>query len=161
VCKEKALVLVYVLYYTFYSTKMKGTKDTKKSSNNGDTKLKQKVLLPTLKEQQRYIVYKVLFKNSSSGSNDTLNPRDFGALHNAILSQCNSLLGVFDGGKAGLMSVKYNAEKMTGIIRVNNKYVDKMKVCLGLIKELNGHCATIDCIYVSGMLNKAAEKMNA
>jgi RNase P/RNase MRP subunit POP5 len=67
---------------------------------------------------------------------------------------------VFDGGKAGLMSVKYNPEKLTGIIRVSNKYVDKLKVCLGLIKNINNQNITLDCIYVSGMLNKAAEKMD-
>jgi len=112
---------------------------------------KQKVLLPTLKERQRYIVYKVLSKGGL---------KDFGNLHNNIILQCTSLLGIFDGAKAGVMSAKYNPEKFTGIIRVNNKYVDKLKVCLGLIKKINNQEVTIDCIYVSGMLNKAAEKMD-
>jgi len=113
---------------------------------------KQKILLPTLKEQQRYIVYKVITKSLL---------KNFDNVHNNILSQCNTMLGIFDGGKAGLMSAKYNAVKMTGIIRVNNKYVDKLKVCLGLIKTVNGQELIVDCIYVSGMLNKAVDKMDA
>jgi RNase P/RNase MRP subunit POP5 len=127
--------------------------DKKTASTFKDTKVKinkQKVLLPTLKEQQRYVVYKIL-------SQDAL--ADFGKVHNNILSQCNSMLGIFDGGKAGLMSAKYNAERLSGILRVNNKYVDKLKVCLGLIKAIDGKTVTVDCIYVSGMLNKAAEKI--
>ncbi len=136
---------------------MKGTKNISKhvSTKSVAKSNKQKVLLPTLKEQQRYVVYKVLPKNSS------IIIKDFGNLHNNILLQCNNFLGVFDGGKAGLMSAKYDPEKLTGIIRVNNKYVDKLKVCLGLIKNVANQDITVDCIYVSGMLNKAAEKMSA
>jgi RNase P/RNase MRP subunit POP5 len=136
---------------------MRGTKNTKNSLKSGDNKFKQKVLLPTLKEKQRYMVYKLMPPNMSKDSREFGN--DFGIFHNDILLQCNNMLGIFDGGKAGLMSVKYDAESMTGIIRVNNKYVDKLKVCLGLIRETNGRPATVDCIYVSGMLNKAVDMM--
>jgi RNase P/RNase MRP subunit POP5 len=132
-------------------TKMVGTKNNSKKVSVVKVH-KQKVLLPTLKERQRYVVYKILSKDAI---------RDFGNLHNNIILQCNTLLGIFDGGKAGVMGAKYNAEKATGIIRVNNKYVDKLKVCLGLIKKVNNQEVTIDCINVSGMLNKAAEKMDA
>jgi RNase P/RNase MRP subunit POP5 len=71
------------------------------------------------------------------------------------------MLGVFDGGKAGLLSAKYDAGKMSGIIRVSNKYVDKLKVVLGMIQNVNGKDVNIDCVYVSGMLNKAVDKMNS
>jgi RNase P/RNase MRP subunit POP5 len=129
-------------------------KNTKSATNN-----RQKVLLPTLKEQQRYVVYRVLPQDARDTQDMQKTFADFGKIHNNILSQCNSMLGIFDGGKAGLMSAKYNADKMSGIVRVNNKYVDKLKVCLGLIKTIDGKTVTIDCIYVSGMLNKAAEKI--
>jgi RNase P/RNase MRP subunit POP5 len=146
------------------STKMVGTKNNSKNVSGvkvdvrvdtarTDNQIhKQKILLPTLKENQRYVVYKVIAKNVL---------KNFGDINNNILLQCNSTLGIFDGGNAGLLSAKYNIEKMTGVIRVNNKYVDKLKVCLGLIKNLNGQDVTVDCIYVSGMLHKAVDKMNA
>jgi len=139
---------------------MTGTRNNSKnvSSVKAASKIsKQKILLPTLKEQQRYVVYKVITKNSI---------KNFDSVHNNIMTQCNSMLGIFDGGKAGLMSAKYNAEKMTGVIRVNNKYVDKLKVCLGMIKNITVkddfvQDVIVDCIYVSGMLHKAVDKMDA
>jgi RNase P/RNase MRP subunit POP5 len=147
---------------------MKGTKNNSKNASTGlsvakintanvqknapKTANKQKILLPTLKEQQRYVVYKIITK---------IPFKNFDSIHNNILSQCNTMLGIFDGGKAGLMSAKYNAEKMSGVIRVNNTYVDKLKVCLGLIKTINSQDVVVDCVYVSGMLHKAIDKMDA
>jgi RNase P/RNase MRP subunit POP5 len=152
------LVLVYVLYYTFYSTKMSGTNHNKKNVlhvKNNTINSKQKVLLPTLREQQRYVVYTILTEKAGKPIGD------FATAHNNILQQCNAFLGIFDGGKAGLIGVKYNAAKMRGIIRVNNKYVDKLKVCLGLIIAIDGSNIIVDCIFVSGMLNKAVDRMNS
>jgi len=138
---------------------MVGTKNNSKNESNvkadvgvAGVRTKQKILLPILKENQRYLVYRVIAKDAL---------KNFGGINNNILLQCNSTLGLFDGGNAGLMNAKYNTEKMTGVIRVNNKYVDKLKVCLGLIKDVNGQDVTVDCIYVSGMLHKAIDKMDA
>ena len=138
-------------------TKMMGTKNISKNvsiaKSDGVVRTnKQKILLPTLKENQRYVVYKIISKNKLS---------NFGSIHNNIISQCNVMLGLFDGAKAGLISAKYNAEKMTGVIRVNNTCVDKLKVCFGLIKDIDGQNVTVDCSYVSGMLHKAIDKMDA
>ena len=71
------------------------------------------------------------------------------------------MLGIFDGAKAGLLSAKYNAEKNSGIIRVDSKYVDKLMICLGLIKSVNDQELIVDSVFVSGMMNKAIEKMDA
>jgi RNase P/RNase MRP subunit POP5 len=146
---------------------MVGTKDTTKNSYTSKTRM-QKVLLPTLKDSQRYLVYKLVFKGKNADKNidnniDNKNnnsSENFGAIHNNIILQCSNMLGIFDSAKAGLMSAKYNPDTMSGIIRVNNKYVDKLKVCLGMIKNVNGKELIVDCIYVSGMLNKAVEKIN-
>jgi RNase P/RNase MRP subunit POP5 len=129
---------------------------TKKNSNivskiTGGKGSKQKILMPTLKEQQRYLVYKII-------TNKPI--KNFESYHNDIIEQCNAMLGLFDGGKAGLLSAKFNPEKKSGIIRVNNKYVDKFKLCLGMVKNIDDNELIVDCIYVSGMLNKAIDKMN-
>jgi RNase P/RNase MRP subunit POP5 len=135
---------------------------TKTVKKNAVKRASQKVLLPTLKEQQRYIVYAVLLssKDGMNFANAT-----FAEIHNQIIARCSVLLGVFDGAKAGLMSAKYNEKTSRGIIRVDNKYVDKLKVCLGLIKEISFAdkkiSLTIDCVYVSGLLNKAEDIMNS
>ena len=113
-----------------------------------DTK-KQKTLLPTLKESQRYLVYNIkIFGNAQ-----------ISRLNEQIITECNSLLGVFDAGKAGIMNVKYDDTTKRGIIRVENKYVDKIKVCLGMITTIQDKKLNIDCIYVSGMINKAEDAM--
>jgi RNase P/RNase MRP subunit POP5 len=119
-------------------------------------KATQKVLLPTLKEQQRYIVYEAHLKDAAP---------DFRNVHDEILQQCSAMLGIFDGAKAGMIGAKFNAQTGKGIIRVNSKYVDKLKICLGMIRQVkNGKNDTakvdIDCDYVSGLLNKAEESMN-
>jgi RNase P/RNase MRP subunit POP5 len=145
------------------TTKMVAVKKAQKSvSKEGNTKnaLKQKVLLPTLKEQQRYVVYSVVLSKNDSSKASILS-RDFSNVHNDILSQCNSTLGIFDGAKAGLQSVKFNPSKLKGILRVDSKYVDKLKICFGLIKSINGIETIVDCVYVSGMVNKAVERMDA
>lgn len=109
-------------------------------------KKKQKTLLPTLKERQRYLVYDVKMDKSEAAL-----PR----LNEYIIKECNSLLGVFDAGKAGIMNVKYDEKTRRGILRVENKYLDKIKVCLGMITIIQDKKVNIDCVYVSGMLNKA------
>ncbi len=108
---------------------------------------KQKTLLPTLKERQRYLVYRI---NAAGGSSI---PR----ANEHLIKECNTLLGVFDAGKAGIMNVKYDEKTRKGIIRLENKYVDKVKVCLGMMTLIGDKKVNIDTIYVSGMLNKAED----
>jgi RNase P/RNase MRP subunit POP5 len=145
---------------------MVGTKHNKNVSNVKasvqNKSSKQKILPPTLREKQRYVVYKIIFEDKII----TGKSLDFNAVNNNILSQCNATLGIFDGGKAGLISAKYNPEKMSGVVKVNNAYVDKLKVCFGLIKNISipniaDKKVIVDCIYVSGMLNKAVDKMDS
>ena len=131
--------MVYVLYQFWQFTKKITMIDTKK----------QKTLLPTLKESQRYLVYNIkIFGNAQ-----------ISRLNEQIITECNSLLGVFDAGKAGIMNVKYDDTTKRGIIRVENKYVEKIKVCLGMITTIQDKKLNIDCIYVSGMINKAEDAM--
>lgn len=106
-------------------------------------------LLPTLKEKKRYLVYEVS-QNIAS--------------HNEIVAQANSLLGVFEGAKAGLQLITFKNNK--GIIRVSTKYADKLKLCLALIDTLakpanpEKNQVSIKTIYLSGLLNKAKQKIN-
>lgn len=114
---------------------------------------KQKTLLPTLKERQRYMVYSIKV------AGDTSIPTSIPKVNEYLIKECNALLGVFDAGKAGIMNVKYDEKARKGIIRLENKYVDKVKVCLGMMTLIGDKKVNIDVIYVSGMLNKADEFM--
>ena len=134
-------------------TKLKAANPRKAADKKiaGDKKISQQVLLPTLKERQRYLVYKVI-SDSDFGN--------FRQLHTDIMIMCQRMLGIFEASKAGLMNVKFNEKTRKGIIRVDNKYVDKLRICLGLIKQLENQKAIVDCDYVSGLLNKAEARMN-
>ena len=124
----------------------------KKKTDGKITKLK--TLLSTLKEQQRYVVYRI-------------NPGDKRGsrkINDGVIEKCSLMMGMFDGAKAGLELVKFNQENSKAIIRVDNKYIDKLKVCLGTITTVsvdNTKCnVVLDVDYVSGMLNKAVSVMN-
>ncbi|MEM4711125.1 MAG: Rpp14/Pop5 family protein [Candidatus Woesearchaeota archaeon] len=124
-------------------------------------KTRQKTLLPTLKERQRYLVYKIIYdKKIYDYKSEYLKDKNVGftnskSINNFIVIECQNLLGIFDGSKAGLMPVDYNEKKNIGIIRLNNRYVDKVRVCLGIITKINNINVNIDTIYVTGMINKA------
>ncbi len=105
-------------------------------------KMQKLKLLPTLKEKKRYLVYQA--------SDDLEN-------HNSLIEQCNSLLGIFEGSKAGLQLI--SSKNSRGIIRVATKYLDKLKFCLSIIKEVGGKKVSIKTVYASGLLNKAKQKM--
>ncbi len=107
---------------------------------------KQQVLLPTLKERQRYVVYVVDFASVTS------------QIHRSILDQCIALLGIFDGAKAGLQLIQH--EGSYGMIRVTSTHVDKLKVCLGMISMVDSKTITVRCVIVSGMIDKAAQHMH-
>lgn len=133
-----------------YMAENNRTKSSQKST-------KQRVLLPSLKERQRYIVYRIIMPNQLRElmitSKNSIN------LGDQIISQCSSTIGLFDSANAGIVSVKYNPHNVLGIIRVNNDYADKLKTSLALINnlEIDGKkChAAVDCLYISGLLNKA------
>ena len=99
-------------------------------------------LLPSLKEKKRYLVYQV----SSSVKS-----------HNQIIDQCNTLLGLFDGAKAGIRLLQ--SQGSLGIIRVTNTHLDKLRFCIAMIEKLDNKQVRIDTIYVSGLLNKAKRVM--
>ena len=114
---------------------------------------KQKTLIPSLKENQRYVVYSIDSMGASiSFDNQT---------HNYIATQCINMLGIFESAKAGVMTAKNKDNK--GILRVNSRYLDKLKICLGLIKNLKTKTGevpvAVESIYVSGMLNKAEDML--
>jgi RNase P/RNase MRP subunit POP5 len=167
--------------------------DNDKDKQSNDTS--QKVLLPTLKERQRYVVYKINATNTNMAMNANVASNTAALAHNSpsdiikhlndadkkILAMCHQSLGMFDGSLSGLMNIKYFNNNLSGIIRVDTKYVDKLKTVLGLIKNIQGNQAlptrtltessfadthfvgsqnklievNIDTVYSTGMLSKA------
>ena len=106
-----------------------------------------KPLLPSLREKNRYVVYKVVSHQ----------PLDFHLVKDAVLKACYQFMGQLHAAKAGLMVLdewKYNQ----GIIKVNHKYLDELQASLLFIESIQGKPLFVESVGVSGALNKAKLK---
>jgi len=108
-------------------------------------KNKQKVnpLKPSMREKKRYMVYEIISQKQIKYADK------------ALIDKIKDLLGVFISGKASVMNVKYNPKNQKGVLRVDRKYVDNVRSCFVMIKDINNKKVLIRTIRVSGMLNKA------
>jgi len=102
-----------------------------------------KPILPTLKEKKRYIAFEII----------TDSELDSRVAKKEIMEKCLSFLGYLDAAASGIIMVDFN--KVKGVLKVNNKYVEKVKMAFALIKEINGNKVIVNCVKVSGILNKA------
>ncbi len=109
------------------------------------SKIKQKKLLPSLRENQRYINFDIISEKKIEKN----------MLNQAIMNKLNEFLGILGMAKANIMLI--NNEK-TNIIRVNNKYINEVKTALMLINNINNNKVIIRSKGVSGILNKAVSK---
>jgi ribonuclease P/MRP protein subunit POP5 len=101
-----------------------------------------KPLLPTLKEKKRYVVYELISDEPLKGGDAD------------VLAHLRATLGLFDGAKAGLLPVRYDAEIQTGVLRCSTASVDKVKAALLLLKTVKGIPVIPHVRGVSGILNK-------
>ncbi|HLC65491.1 MAG TPA: Rpp14/Pop5 family protein [Candidatus Nanoarchaeia archaeon] len=68
-----------------------------------------------------------------------------------------SYIGVLGAGAAGarMLADSWDNEKQSGLIRVNNRYVDEVKSALTLIRTINGKETIFRSVGLSGILRKA------
>lgn len=100
-----------------------------------------KPLLPTLKEKKRYLVYSLASEKPIRSDG-------------AVVEHIAKTLGVFDGARAGVMSVRYDATKQIGILRMTHTSVDIIKASLLTLREINATKVRLATIGVSGILAK-------
>lgn len=112
---------------------------------------KLKTLMPSLKEKKRFLVFEII---SNKGI------KDFKKIHQAIWNKSNEFLGKLDTAKAGLMllSDKWDEKKQKGILKINNRYIDKIKAVFTMITNIEREKIIIRSIGLSGILNKAEKK---
>ncbi len=111
-----------------------------KSRNNT---IRQKPLLPTLKEKKRYLAYKIISEDYP-GKNAGI----------ILLKQIKTIMGVFDSAGAGLQNIYYDPNTNKGIIRVSLPYLSKLRMALLLINNINGVEVMIQPLLISGLLKK-------
>lgn len=111
-----------------------------------------KPLIPTLREKKRYITFEIISKNHDFTYRD---------LSDEVKREFKELYGTDGEAKAGIimLSNKYDTKKQRGVIRVNNKWLDKLKLSLAMVKKIKNTDAIIKTIIASGMIKKAAEKI--
>jgi len=107
-----------------------------------------KPILPSLREKNRYVVFKV-------NSNEKLG---FGEVKKGVENGCFKLMGQLNMARAGLR-VMDEWENNKGVIKVSNKYLDEVHAGLLFIQGINGKKAGVESVYVSGVLNKAKERL--
>jgi RNase P/RNase MRP subunit POP5 len=85
---------------------------------------------------------------------------DFKAVSDAIWGNALEYLGVLGCAEAGIIMLpdKYNQERQRGMIRVNNKSVDKLRATLALIDQINNQKVIVRSVGVSGIMNKAESR---
>ena len=102
-----------------------------------------KSLLPVLRESNRYIVFEVISKKQ-------LNIQE---VKKSLEEQILAFLGTLELAKSSFRLINFKKNK--GIIKINRKYLSKIKAALTLINNMEKEKITIKSRYVSGILKKA------
>jgi ribonuclease P/MRP protein subunit POP5 len=110
---------------------------------------KIKPILPTLRERKRYLCFEIISKDKIT---------DFSAVSKALWSSFARLLGDFELAKAGVMLIgdRYNDKSQRGILKVNNRYLNHIRMSFLFIDRIAGTSCLVRSVGVSGMIAKAS-----
>jgi RNase P/RNase MRP subunit POP5 len=133
-----------VCFKGFFSSKMDNMASQNSQKNGAKKFHKTNPLKPTMREDKRYVAFEIMSEKPLAYDADRV-----------LIAKINSLLGVFESAAAGILRVKYNQKNQRGLLRIGRKYVDKLRVCFVMIKELSNQKVLVRTLRVSGMLNKA------
>jgi len=100
--------------------------------------------MPTLRECKRYIGFEI----------ESAVPIPFKMFEDVFERCMKDLIGTLGVAQAGAFVIKdrYNGNK--GIIRVNNKFTDHIKMVFTMIKSIDEKPVIVKSIRTSGMINK-------
>jgi len=107
--------------------------------------------LPSLRERKRYLAFEIISEKPI---------KDFTAVSKAVWEKALQYIGELGCAEAGLMMLpdKYNKERQRGLIRVNNKSLDKLRATLALIEQIDNQQVIMRSRGASGILKKAEGK---
>lgn len=111
-------------------------------------KKKIKPLMPSLRERKRYLAFEIISERPI---------KDFKAVEAAIQAKSLEFIGELGCAEAGIMILndKYNPQNQRGVIRVNNKNLNRLRATLALIEQIDNTNVIVKSVGASGMLNKA------
>lgn len=112
--------------------------------------MKGKPLLPTLRTKKRYAVYEVISKGPKFSHSTIMS---------AISSSYKEYFGVFGLGESGMMDARvFDYGMQRGILKINHKYLDKLRTAMAMIEKIEGYDAIVRTIGVSGIIKKTKDK---
>lgn len=114
---------------------------------------KVKPLLPSLREDRRYLVIEISSERPSAFG--------LGEVYKELNGCFKEYLGIFGLSEANISILKETFDKKSQrlIISACRKSIDKVRACLVYLKEINGKKAMARSIYCSGTIKKAKEMM--
>jgi len=103
-----------------------------------------KPLLPTLKENKRYLGYEIRSERPISAS--------------ALLAELTGILGRFDSARAGMQMIKHDSKTGRGVLRTSVEAAPRVRAAMVLCSSINGP-ARIRILSSSGILNRSVERI--
>lgn len=103
-----------------------------------------KILLPSLREKNRYIKFKVISEE----------PIIYSDLESGVYNVLLDFYGEYGISHTNMWLIKnlYNPDEQVGVIRCNNRSVSKIIACLGLISRLGDTRVIFKILKVSGTI---------
>ena len=109
---------------------------------------KPKYLPPTLRDKHRYIAFQLVGER----------PFRKEEVKKAVWEASLSTLGVLGSAKAKPWFIKFDEKSQTGIVRVDRKHVEELRLALTLVTEIDGSRVIFRTLGVSGTIKRLKRK---
>lgn len=106
--------------------------------------------MPSMREKKRYVVFRVISDK----------PVGYDFMRDALWNSMTHWIGEAGLAKAGVRVLRnlWNQEEQAGFIQVSPKYVDSVKVAMGLIHQIGDQRVIFQSVRVSGTIKSGKEK---
>jgi len=113
---------------------------------------KLKILLPTMREKYRYVIFQIISEEGEEFS--------YSDLESAIWNTMLDFLGEYGVSKTSFFLLKdcWDQKKQIGILRCNHKSVQVVAASLGLIDRLGDNRITFKILKISGTIKSIKGK---
>ncbi|WP_456367493.1 ribonuclease P protein component 2 [Thermococcus sp.] len=109
---------------------------------------KPKYLPPTLRDKHRYIAFQLIGERAFRKEE----------VKKAVWEASLSTLGVLGSAKAKPWFIKFDEKSQTGIVRVDRKHVEELRLALTLVTEIDGSRVIFRTLGVSGTIKRLKRK---
>jgi ribonuclease P/MRP protein subunit POP5 len=106
--------------------------------------------LPSMKEKKRYVVFRIHSEEKV----------DFPNMRNAVWNSLENWLGERDLAQANVHIIKnlWDSREQKGFIKCSHRFVDEVKVGLGLIHQIGDSRVIFQTLRVTGTIKSGKKK---